>query len=134
MTPESFWAEFIKDDFEKSYVPRAYEVVARQFLVRKNLEGQIKPVLYKVGTYFYDDRKNHINGEFDVVTLSKKGYDFYEVKYTKKPVDDAVVHEEEYQLNRVGVQYNRMGFFSKSGFSISDAEKFILYTLDDVYR
>lgn len=134
MPVDKFWDEFIDEDFNMDFVPRAYEVVARQFLVRKNMEGLISPVLYKVGTYYFDDKKNRKNGEFDVVTLSKNGYDFYEVKYTEKPVNDSVVREELYQLENVSIPYNKMGFFSKSGFDISDSDKYILYDLDDVYK
>ena len=109
-------------------------MVARQFLVRRNKEGLIKPVLYKVGTYYYDDRNKRVNGEFDVVTLNKQGYDFYEVKFTDKPVDDSVVNEEVFQLKQAGIAYHRLGFFSKSGFSMREKEKYILYSLKDVYE
>lgn len=83
--------------------------------------------------YYYDDHKTKTNGEFDVVTLSRDGYDFYEVKYTEKPVSDVVIREEEFQQQRGNIEYNRMGFFSKSGFEIEDESKYILYSLEDVY-
>lgn len=133
MSAEMFWNEFIENDFNSDFVPRTYEVVARQFLVRKNIEGLISPVLYKVGTYYYDDKKNRTNGEFDVVTLNRDGYDFYEVKYTEKPVNDSVVREELYQLKNVSIPFNRLGFFSKNGFEITESDKYILYNLEDVY-
>ncbi|MCF0116225.1 MAG: ATP-binding protein [Erysipelotrichaceae bacterium] len=134
MSAETFWDEFIEEDFRDSFVPRCFEVIARQFLVRRNKEGLIKPVLYKVGTYYYDDRNKRVNGEFDVVTLNKQGYDFYEVKFTDKPVDDSVVNEEVFQLKQAGIAYHRLGFFSKSGFSMREKEKYILYSLKDVYE
>ncbi len=133
MSTEMFWNEFIENDFNSDFVPRTYEVVARQFLVRKNVEGLVSPVLYKVGTYYYDDKKNRTNGEFDVVTLNRDGYDFYEVKYTEKPVNDSVVREELYQLKNVSIPFNRLGFFSKNGFEITESDKYILYDLEDVY-
>lgn len=133
MSAEMFWEEFIEDDFNKDFVPRAYEVIARQFLVRKNMAGLLSPILYKVGTYYYDNKKNHTNGEFDVVTLNKNGYDFYEVKYTEKPVNDTVVREELYQLENISIPYSRLGFFSKNGFEITEGENYILYNLDEVY-
>ena len=33
-----------------------------------------KSVLPSLGKYYYDDPKNKVNGEFDVVTLDKFGY------------------------------------------------------------
>jgi len=134
MPPERFFSEFIETDFENSFVPHAYEEIARQYLVRMNLEGKSDPVLYQVGKYYYDNPKERKNGEFDVVTESKDGFDFYEVKFTKKPVDDSVVREETFQLERAGVKVNRMGFFSRNGFNVTDPEKYILIDLEDVYR
>ena len=94
----------------------------------------IKPALYKVGKYYYDDAKNKRNGELDVVTLDKYGYTFYEVKFTKSPIDDAVVNEEKTQLSKAGISYNRLGFISKSGFRIDDNENYIVISIEDMYK
>lgn len=134
MPAEAFYDEFISDDFETKFVPKTFELISKQFLLRMNLAGKIKPVLYNIGKYFYNDSKNRKNGEFDVVTLNKNGYDFYEVKFTAEPVNDAVIDEEIKQLNEAPVEYNKIGFISRSGFNISQPEKYILYTLDDIYR
>ncbi len=87
-----------------------------------------------------DDYKNNskmkliICGSYiDVVTLNKFGYDFYEVKFTERPVDNTIVNEEIFQLEKANIKYNRLGFISKSGFNISDKEKYILISLDDIY-
>lgn len=134
MPANIFWEEFIEEDFNNDFVPRCFEVISRQFLVRMNRAAKIIPVLYKIGTYYYDDKKNHTNGEFDVVTLNKEGYDFYEVKYTAKPITDTIITEEKYQLEQAGIEYNRIGFFSRNGYNISEPEKYILYSLDDLYK
>lgn len=133
MPSDLFFEEFIKDDFETQYVPHEYEEIAKQYLLRKNLAKEIQPTLYKIGKYYYDDPVNKKNGEFDVVTLNKDGYDFYEVKFTKNPINDSVVKEEMGQLKKLNIAYNRLGFFSKSGFQISDSEKYILIDIFDVY-
>lgn len=134
MPAELFYDEFISEDFESKFVPKAFEQIAKQFLLRQNRAGRIKPVLYDIGKYYYNDPTNKKNGEFDVVTLNKNGYDFYEVKYTSSPITDAVVREEKQQLDDAPIEYNRMGFFSKSGFKISNKEDFILYDLKDIYK
>lgn len=134
MNSEDFFDEFIKEDFYSSYVPKEFERVCAQYLVRENKAQRIKPVLYKVGKYYYDDPINKTNGEFDIVTLSKDGYDFYEAKFTSNPIDDSVVNEEVFQLSRINIKYNKLGFFSKSGFKITEPEKYRLYTLNDLYK
>ena len=133
MPPESFFDEFIDKDFDTQYVPKSFERIAKQFLLRQNLRGQINPVLYAIGTYYYNDPIKKKNGEFDVVTLNKNGYDFYEVKFTSAPINDSVIREEILQLNSAPIEYNRMGFFSKSGFNICSSDNLILYSLDDLY-
>ena len=134
MRAEDFYEEFIERDFEAKYVPKEFEEVAKQYLVRKNVAGEIKPPLYKVGKYYYDDAKKKKHGEFDVVTLNKDGYDFYEVKFTSSPIGENVINEEIRQLNEMGLRYNRVGFVSKSGFAISDKKDYVLITLDELYR
>jgi len=134
MNSEDFFDEFIKEDFYSSYVPKEFERVCAQYLVRENKAQRIKPVLYKVGKYYYDDPINKTNGEFDIVTLSKDGYDFYEAKFSSNPIDDSVVNEEVFQLSRINIKYNKLGFFSKNGFNITKPEKYRLYTLIDLYK
>ncbi|MCR5690488.1 MAG: ATP-binding protein [Clostridiales bacterium] len=134
MPAESFYDEFIAEDFETGFVPLAFEQIARQFLIRQNRAGKIRPVLYDVGKYYYNDPVRRRNGEFDVVTLNRDGYDFYEVKFTSSPVTGAVVKEEKEQLDAAPIEYNRIGFFSRSGFGISDTDGLILYSLPDLYK
>lgn len=65
--------------------------------------------------------------------FKRKGYDFYEVKYTAKPIGDSIISEELSQLEKAGAKYNRLVFFSKSGFTISEPSKYIMYRLSDLY-
>ncbi len=134
MSGEDFYEEFVEEDFEKYYVPKEFENIAKQYLINQNKNKQISPPLYKVGKYYYDLPKEKKNGEFDVVTLNKDGYDFYEVKFTQKPIDDAIINEEIYQIENAKVKYNKLGFVSKNGFNISNSKDYILITLDDMYK
>lgn len=134
MNSKDFFNEFIKEDFYGHFVPKEFERISAQYLIKQNIERKINPPLYKVGKYYYDDPFNKTNGEFDVVTMNKNGYDFYEVKFTKELVDDSVVNEEKYQLSKKNIEYNKLGFISKSGFSINDPENYILITIDDIYN
>ena len=134
MAPDDFYDEFIKEDFLTKYVPHEFEKIAKQYFYLLNINHLINPPLYKIGKYYYDDVKNKKNGEFDVVTLNKNGYDFYEVKFTNKPIDDSIVNEEIKQLNSINIKYNKLGFISKSGFNLTTNDNYILITLDDIYN
>ena len=133
MSPVDFYNEFIKEDFEKYFVPKEFENISKQYLIIQNKNKKINPPLYKVGKYYYDLPKEKKNGEFDVVSLSRNGYDFYEVKFTNKPIDDNVVKEEIYQLEKAKIKYNKLGFISKSGFNISNSSDYYLISLDDMF-
>ena len=133
MNSKDFFNEFIKEDFYSHYVPKEFEKIGVQYLIKQNKERRITPPLYKVGKYYYDDTVNKTNGEFDVVTLNKHGYDFYEVKFTKDPIDDSVVNEEIYQLSKINIKYNKLGFISKSGFKLSNLDNYILINIDDMF-
>lgn len=133
MNSEDFFDEFIKDDFYEQYVPKEFEKIAAQYLIRQNKERRIKPPLFKVGKYYYDDPINKTNGEFDLVTLNKDGYDFYEAKFSSNPIDDSVVNEEIYQLSKINIKYNKLGFVSKSGFNLTSSDNYYLITLEDLY-
>ncbi len=134
MPSDVFFKEFIEEDFFTKYVPKEFESISKQYFAYLNLNRKITPVLYKIGKYYYDDPKNKINGEFDCVTLSKDGYDFYEVKFTSSPIDDKIVNEEINQLNKLNIKYNKLGFISKNGFKIKENNNYILITIDDLYN
>lgn len=134
MPADQFFKEFIEENFFSSFVPLEFERIAKQYFIIQNMNHKIDPVLYKIGKYYYDDPKNKINGEFDVVTLSKEGYDFYEVKFTNTPIDDTVINEEISQLNKLNIKYNRLGFISRSGFNVSSKKNFKFITLEDIYK
>ena len=133
MPSEAFFEEFIEQDFFQRYVPLAFELIGKQYLAIKNRRGEIKPVLRKIGKYYFDDPKRKRNGEFDIVTLSKDGYDFYEAKFTEGKLSQKVVDEEKARLKGLEIPYRRLGFLSKSGFDIVDEGEYDLIGLDDVY-
>ena len=133
MSDDIFYDAFIKDDFEKSYVPKAFEKIAREYLIRKNKEGKINPVLEDIGTYWYDDPKNKINGQFDVVARNREGYLFYEVKFTSKPLTDSLIKEEVEQVNSTSLKAVKYGFISRSGFDLKEEYPYEFLGLTDIY-
>jgi len=133
MDKYDFYENIIKNDFLSRYIPSIFENIAKQYLILRNKNKKIDPAFTKIGTYWYDDKINKTNGQFDLVTQDKNGYIFYECKYTKNKVDDKVVNDELHQLSKVNLGYYNLGFVSKNGFNL-DTNKYILISLDDMYN
>lgn len=133
--PKFFYDNFIKDDFLTKYLPRKFETISKEFLIRMNLMGKVEPPFFKIGTYVYNDPKLKVNRQFDVVTQDKKGYISYECKYTDSPINHGVVAEETFQTaNSKDIVFYRLGFISKNGFAADvDANKYVLFSLADFY-
>lgn len=134
MDPNVFYDKYISKDFEEQYVPRKFEEICRQYLIRQNKAGNIDPVIEKIGKYYYDDPKNKTNGEFDVVTLDEKGYVFYEVKFRKNPVSKSMIDEEIEQVKLTGLNCYKYVFFAKSGFSQEETDAVKLIGIQELYK
>lgn len=134
MEPEMFYDRYIREDFETQYVPRMFESICKQYLIRCNKSGKIAEPFEMIGKYYYDDSIHKKNGEFDIVTKDRLGYIFYECKYKNKKVSKQVVKEEIKQVEETGLQCYRYGFFSKYGFDEDVDRNIIKINLSDLYR
>lgn len=135
MSSEVFWEKKVKEKLAIDYLPRKFEQVAKEYLLRENRAGRIEPPFSAIGRYIYNDKVNRQNGEFDVVTEDEIGFISYECKYRKEPVGMKVVNEEKWQAENLGLKFYKLGFFSRSGFSDDiDADKYQLVTLQDIYQ
>lgn len=134
LDPEVFYDRYVNDDFETQFVPRAFEEVCRQYLVRQNRTGNIEPPFDLIGTYSYDDPVTRTNGEFDVVTRDPLGYAFYEAKFRSTPITQRMIEDEIEQVQRTGLTCHRYGFFSRSGFEAQADERTALIGLEELYR
>lgn len=134
MNELTFYNTFIHDDFITKHIPLVFESIAKQYLIRNNKKSGISNPFYQIGTYWYDDKNNKINGQFDIVTKDKIGYIFYEVKYQNKSIDDNIINDEISQLNKLKINYYKLGFVSKSGFDIKNNKgNYILIDLNDIF-
>lgn len=133
LNSDMFYEKFIKEDFENYYVPKMFEKIAREYLIKENKLGNINPPFYEIGKYYYDDIKNKKNGEFDIVTLDDLGYIFYEVKYRKDKITYEMVLNEIKQVKETNLNCYKYGFIAKSGFVFDDND-LILLTLEDIYK
>lgn len=136
MDSDVFFDRFIAEDFDESHVPHLFEEICRQFLIRKNRTGELENSFEKIGKYYYDDQKNHKNGEFDVVTENNGEYIFYEAKFRAEPLSEGTIRKEISQVNACGLKCQKYGFFSRSGFeeiSSSLKDRLILFNLRDLF-
>ena len=134
MSPEAFWDKKIREKLSMEYLPRKFEQVAKEYLLRENRAGRIEPPFTAIGRYIYHDKANKRNGEFDIVTEDEVGFTSYECKYRKEPIGRKVVNEERWQAENLGIKFYRFGFFSKSGFRDDiDPSQYKLITLQDMF-
>ena len=130
---DTFFDRYIREDFETQYVPKAFETICKQYLIRQNRSGEIEPAFDRIGKYYYDDPKTRTNGEFDIVTEDPLGYIFYEAKFRRDPLSLAVIHEEMKQVQGTGLNCYKYGFISRSGFQCDPTEHMIFLKLEDLY-
>lgn len=133
MEPEMFFERYIKEDFEEKYVPKVFEDICRQYLIRQNRLGGLEEPFEKIGKYYYDNPKEKTNGEFDIVTWNSKGYIFYEAKFRKLPLDWKMIEKEISQVEKSPLSCYKYGFFSKSGFE-KDVKDVMMFNLEDLYE
>ena len=134
MDSDIFYDKYIANDFETKYVPKIFENVCKQYLIRKNRKGLMDEIFVKIGKYYYDDPIERKNGEFDIVTLDDNGYIFYEAKFRKEPISESIVQNEIRQVTQTGLECYKYGFFSRSGFLCEQAENRILINLEELYK
>ena len=134
MNADSFYSKYIEQDFEQQYVPHVFETICMQYLIRKNKKGEINPIFEKIGKYYYDNPKEHTNGEFDVVTQDEKGYVFYEAKFRKNPINASIIENEIKQVKSTGLNCYKYVFISKSGFQFENNENVDFIDLDNLYN
>lgn len=134
MDPDVFYDRYISDDFETKYVPKSFERICKQYLIRKNRKGLMDEIFEKIGKYYYDDPAEKKNGEFDIVTQDDRGYIFYEAKFRKDPVTESIVQNEIQQVEQTGLKCYKYGVFSRGGFTCEKEENRILIELSELYR
>jgi AAA+ ATPase superfamily predicted ATPase len=139
-SPKDLYNRFVKKDLEKSYLPLFFEEVARQYLIEKNRNGENETPFSAIGSYAFNfkdpEKKAWVNGQFDLVTKDDKGLTDYECKYESKPLDRHAVEEEERSVASSKIDFYRIGFFSKMGYSsdIKANDRYVFYTLHDIYK
>jgi len=118
---------------ETEFLPRRFEQAALESLVRKNRRGMMDPSFYRIGRFAFKDKAHHKKGEFAVVTEDERGLTAYECQYGKALLDLSAVRDRVRQVSELGLSFYRLGFFSRSGFALTDPKTYTLISLDDMY-
>lgn len=125
--------DLIKEKLYKNFLPRQFEKVAKEFLIRMNRLGKIEPPFRDIGHYCYYDIKGKKNLEFDVATKNRDGYVDYECKYLDRKIDNKIVYNEISDCKQRNIPFVQYGFISKMGFESNVSDDVCQYSLDDMY-
>lgn len=113
--PEAFFEEYVLPKLAP-FVSLRFEEQARDYFSLLVKAGRLKGVK-NIGTYYYDDIQRHSNGEFDVALETSKGFDIYEVKYLRHPLNGAAMMHEIKQIQAIQeIKVHKVGFISAIGF------------------
>lgn len=125
-----FYDNFVEPMLDK-YVSKIFEVVAKQFLIRKNKLKEIE-VFYEINRFWGNNPLLKREVEIDLVTKNDVNLTVYECKWTS----DVIRESELNNLQEVStiLKPSKYGAFSKSGFS-SKAKKMFdeSYSIDDLF-
>ena len=115
-----------------TYISKRFESIVREYFFLVSDASVLD-----IGTYWHDDRKRHVNGEFDcVLKLLDGSYKVYEVKDLKHPMEFDMYKEEKKKMENMGeMKISSYGFVSSTGFSF-DTEEFsdIFISGEDLYK
>ena len=134
MDPNVFFDKYISSDFEEQFVPHRFEDICRQYLIARNRRGEMTPVFYNIGKYYYDDPAGRKNGEFDIVTEDENGYVFYEVKFRKDPIPADTVQKEIEQVKMTGLSCYKYVFISRSKIEADASDNVEFIYLKELYQ
>lgn len=123
------------EDFESRYVPKVFEDVVKQFLLRENQAGRMEPPLLKIGSYGLDLPKERRSCEFPVVTEGADGFVVYECDFQERPMTEEQVAEKIKRVKASPLPAHRFGFVARAGFDrVAAGPDRRIYDLDDLYR
>lgn len=123
---EQYYSRNIQVPLEE-FVSRRLEGIALQYFHRMSVQGRYADI-EDFGSYWYDDPGTKTNGEFDcVIERSMKRYDFYECKYSDRPMKLAECMQEKEQLENIrGIDVSKIGFICSGGFAFKEDHGFVL--------
>ena len=126
----NFYDEYIKDSLT-TFISFRFEEIVRTYYSILSTKEVIKGIR-NIGIYYYDDSKNKMNGEFDVVLEFKDHLKFIEVKYYKNKLTLKEMNKEVEQIKNIQTSFKvEYAFCSTSGYEDSNYE---CIDVDELYR
>lgn len=134
MDENVFFEKFIKKPFYEQYLPKKFEEVTKEFLIKEN--GKKNFFFSRIGRLVYNNNSKKINREFDVTTYYEGMYIPFECKFSKNKISINVVNEEKSQWKDLPFKVSKFGFASLSGFEeeVKKDDSLILISLEDMYK
>ena len=130
INPAAFFEKFIQKSL-KDFIARRFETACREYFVRLVRNG-IRTDIENIGTYWYDDKVNKRNGEFDIAIKTDTGYGIYDAKFVSKPFEEKDAMEEYRQIRALQIPVEEWGIISASGFR-EKSNAYHQITLDDMH-
>ncbi len=116
-----------------AYLSFRFEDIAKEYFGRLAHSGKLEGII-DIGSYWYNDRKRHLSGEFDVVLEYVNGYDVFEVKLLKGKMSRSLAIQEAEKICSIeSFKARKIGFISMEGFDFTSSE-FILIDGEMLYK
>jgi len=114
-----FYDSYIAPSID-TYISHRFEEQVRMYFSLLAHKGCLSDVK-NIGTYYFDNPEEKSNGEFDVALEKADGYEIYEVKYRKDPLNFDIVEKEIKQIEKINaINITKIGFVNPCGFSFKN--------------
>lgn len=118
---DNYYDAYIKDSLV-TFISHRFEEIVRDYYSLLCAKGELTGIR-DIGTYYYDDSINKMNGEFDVVLEYKDRMKIVEVKYYKNKLTLKEINKEAEQIKKIKTNSKiEYAFLSTSGYESSDYE------------
>lgn len=129
--PSIFYRNFIEHSIGE-FISKRFETVCREFFMHQIKTGK-RPDIINIGTYWYDDKEQKLNGEFDVALKTNDGYEIYDAKFYNHPFEEKKAEKEIMQIKSLTLNITKWGIIASSGFEKKNSN-YVQLTLDDLYK
>jgi len=131
MDKDLFYKMFIAPKLDE-YVSFKFEIISKEFLIRKNRSSRAEEVFGEIGRYWGNNPQRKQEVEIDLVTRMQSGISVYECKWTKEAFRLDVVNGLKAKSTHLNPK--AFGGFSKSGYSQEALDNLDFhYTIEDFY-
>lgn len=138
---EVVWKRRIEPSYSE-YMGLVFETVCKDYLLRRNSQGELPILFTNIGRWWGTDAKTHQQMEIDLIANDGKDYLFCECKWKNELLDLSVLNGLREKADAFSRNRNESWYvlFSKSGFTESVREeakkdsKIILIDLQEILK